>query len=463
MDSKDEPFIKELMPVSYDDPGVAKIGPFLISPDKFFLGKDQSITLNVKFEPSSEGKFEETFLLGCDNLRTYRYTISAESNMIELLPTLLNGKELPKKQDILKEIHFRDVPFLNPHLKTFEIENLTKNKINYEWKVVDSNKEFRLDPKEGLFNEREKKTFEVVYFANRLLASYCYISLIIKDIPLESVRNPPPHIQDQIDKNKSLTESERKSMKTEFVYFNFTLFGETLPVTYSISPEVHNSPCIQPINIPSEAKFTIRNNAKCKSFFRLVNKWQSHEDLHTRVVGVLRANKRPEEPPSPVQEKKKRKLANKAQVNYGRKSQSPNRNKATSKEEVEVRLHEDAQYMYTEVERDASLGLYPIEKEEELDFFIEYYCTSPLSRVKVSYTVEFNNSVTKSVDIIADFIGTKIRVCTRDVNFGVVKTFSHAEQEFFIENYSEVDAEILVKFEKNKQLDLESRLGVISV
>jgi hypothetical protein len=100
---------------------------------------------------------------------------------------------------------------------------------------------------------------------------------------------------------------------------------------------------------------------------------------------------------------------------------------------------------------------YPIEAEEALDFYIEYSCDVPLAAAKVEYMVRMQDTFPRAISINVAFDGTKIRLLSPDVSFGIVKTFSSAARSFEIENYSLVDAEVLIRCKKHKQLDLNSR------
>lgn len=283
-------------PESFDYPGTTKIGPFSIYPDKFFLSKGAQIELKIKFDPETEGVFTEKFILGCDNLNTFEFSITAESNMIELRPTTICGNQLTSQCLPFKQLDFRDVQFKNPAEKTFEIENLTKNKISYEWRIIDKDREFSINPAQGLFNERETKSFTTTYFANLLFATYAQIELVIKDIPLESVRNPPSHILEQMRQLEELTESERKNKKVEFVYFSFKLFGEVTPLEYSVSPTLWKTPLPLPITHKHEARFTLKNYAKSSARFSLKQDSISDECLVSLVKGVYRSRRLPDKP-----------------------------------------------------------------------------------------------------------------------------------------------------------------------
>lgn len=124
-------------PNDYEQPTEIKISPFSIFPSKFYLLKGESVTLEIKFDPSNEGKSSQQFILGCDNLRVYPYSLSAESNMIELKPRKLNGCDIKPEHPPISSIEFRNIEFNNEITKAIVIENLTKNKVTYEWKLYD--------------------------------------------------------------------------------------------------------------------------------------------------------------------------------------------------------------------------------------------------------------------------------------------------------------------------------------
>jgi hypothetical protein len=286
-------------PASFDTPGVIEIGPFSIYPDKFFLKKNDTVELTIRFNPSTEGKFTEKFILGCDNLKTYEYSISAESNMIELKPTSLCGEPLTSDCLPFGQIDFRDVHYLNPITKAFEIENLTKNLINYEWRMAGKTTLFKIDPSTGNFQTREVKPFSVTYLANSLIAGYADIDLIIKDIPLESVRNPPKHILDKMKQMEEMSEIEKKNQRIEFVYFSFKIFGEVVPLEYSVSPILWQSPSVLPIYQSHEAFFTVHNLSKSASKFIVEQTTRSDPNIKSKLKGVYRSVKIPDKPDEP--------------------------------------------------------------------------------------------------------------------------------------------------------------------
>lgn len=120
--------------------------------------------------------------------------------------------------------------------------------------------------------------------------------------------------------------------------------------------------------------------------------------------------------------------------------------------------HPDPELFYEEIPGLAD-GWFPIEPQQELDVYIEYWADAPLDHSRAFFEVHYTDSFITSLDLCASFSGTKLRICTPEINFGVVKSFSTAEQEFEIENFSDVDAEILTRCSKHRTFDMQSRKG----
>lgn len=122
------------------------------------------------------------------------------------------------------------------------------------------------------------------------------------------------------------------------------------------------------------------------------------------------------------------------------------------------RVPDDPQFEYLEIDCDASLG-YPILQGQELEVFIEYHCDLPLKNLKSTFRIDFSNSNPSSFDVLASFVGPKLKMIDcPEVNFNVVKSFSTASQSFMLQNYSEVDAEVIIKCAKHTVLDMESKM-----
>lgn len=123
------------------------------------------------------------------------------------------------------------------------------------------------------------------------------------------------------------------------------------------------------------------------------------------------------------------------------------------------RVPEDPLLEYLEIDHDASFG-YPIPQGQELEVFIEYYCELPLRNLKSTFRIDFSNSNPTSFDVLASFVGPKLKMINcPEVNFNVVKSFSTASQSFMLQNYSEVDAEVIIKCAKHRVLDMESKMA----
>ena len=264
------------IPDNYRDPGEFISGDFTIFPNKFYLKKGQKTTLIVRFKPQKDGFNEVGFVLACDNLRNYTFSLQAEANMIELLPSHIDDHTIYcDENNHFDRLDIRSCDFLNPRSRTVSIENKTKNKVEYEWvfdEIEDNN--FQIEPKEGYFNGKEIKTFTVTFSAADLIPSYNKINLTIKGIPFESVKNPPLHILERITdlrarKRNSLSEADFLKSKIEFVYYTWQLLGEVKQLEYIIDPPLLSIPHEQPIGKDHEATFIIQNCAKSSSAFRI--------------------------------------------------------------------------------------------------------------------------------------------------------------------------------------------------
>jgi hypothetical protein len=144
----------------------------------------------------------------------------------------------------------------------------------------------------------------------------------------------------------------------------------------------------------------------------------------------------------------------KAQVSFGLKKKA----QAMPKEVVVAKKAREHPYEGYEYEEVVAVGPneYPIDAEDSLDFYIAYSCDVPLPMGQINYKVRMANSSPIAIGINASFEGTKIRILEPDLSFGIVKSFSTCSKSFEVENYSLVDAEILIRCKKHKQLDLDS-------
>jgi hypothetical protein len=171
------------------------------------------------------------------------------------LVTQIDGESLtddPNKA--LDMIYFLDNEYGTVNTRTLSIENLTKNEIDYEFVFRnDDGTHFNISPPEGIFLNSENKTFEINYKAIDPVACYDKLDLIIKNIPLKSVKDPPPHIMkliEKLDRDKKRGKDIDENEKIEFTYFTFDLVGQVRDPSFKVTPPMIYFPFKIPVNIP---------------------------------------------------------------------------------------------------------------------------------------------------------------------------------------------------------------------
>lgn len=501
---EDDPLIK---PADFENPEAFVSGEFVIYPDKFILSKGESITLDIKFLPQSEGVFTSDIILSCDNMKQYHYSLIAEANMIELLVKEIDGTSLTDSEfKSLDMIYFLDNDYMSVMRRVLSIENLTKNIIEYQWKFHNNKgNSFAITPDDGNFENREIKDFEIFYNANDFIASYDKLDLIIKNIPLKSVKNPPPHILSLIQKR----EQERKrgadideNENVEFTYFNFDLMGQVRNVEYSVEPSLIYFPFEIPIKVPQTSVFRVINNSNAPGKFKLRMVSKSDERVFCKVKDVVRKVEKITESEnakddsaslnnqSGLGKRRKRKATNrkivrrrgkggKSRVESGtsQKTRTSPRKKAgvvvnvsNGSEKVngaENKLREsgfndssqttDAQQYIYESLKINDQGFYEIRPLEELEIFVEYSSDFPLKNQKFIFKIDYENAASTSFQVIADFKGPSLRFCQPEVNFGIVQSWKNLEQIIVVENTSDVDAEVLIRRKEHSMLTFDRK------
>lgn len=233
--------------------------------------------------------------------------------MIELLPSHIDGNKIfADEENKLEVIDLRDCHYMNAMTRTVSIENKTKNKVEFEW-VFENPKynnfieydtdtkqkkeqDFRIEPKEGFFQGKEIKTFTIKFAAQSLIPSYDKINLTIRNIPLESVKNPPSHILERInalknEKKDSFAEALVSDKKIEFVYYTWQLIGDVSKINYSIDPPLLIIPYLQPIGKMHNANFVLRNHSQSPSHFSIHNVFKNSPVLNSQIISVTKVTK----------------------------------------------------------------------------------------------------------------------------------------------------------------------------
>lgn len=480
-------------PEDFDNPEAFISNEFVIYPDKFILSKNEYIEMEIEFVPNKEGVSKSKIWLNCDNMKTYEYELIAEANMIELVVTEIDSVSLINDEfKSLDMIYFLDNEYLSPKKRILSVENLTKNDIEYEWKFQNSDQKcFEIYDQNGIFENREIKNFEILFKANDFITNYEKLELIIKNIPLKSVKNPPIHIQEmikRIERDKLRGKEVNENENVEFTYFTFDLMGQVKPVEYSIEPSLIYFPFEIPIKIPQTSVFRIINNSNAPGEFKITLVSKSNDKVKCEIKDIVRKIEKIIENVESKEEdesekrgrrrykkkmvikrppKKKRLESGKSEKTQAspKKSSKVAKNKSGLENEINDKskvnesniTNEDMnqQYEYISIKRDKESSYYTISPLEELEIFIEYSSDIPLKNQKFIFKVDYENAASKYFQVIADFKGPTMRFCQPEINFGIVQTYNKLEQTFLVENVSDVDAEVIIRKKQDKLLDFD--------
>lgn len=428
-------------------------GSFTIWPDRFYLRKGERIKLKVQFDPKLEGREDIQLYLNCDNMRQYKHSLFAIANMIEILLTEIDGESIINNPKIrLDCLYFRDCDYLRPKKREIVVENLTKNRVDYEWRfrpdniTGDTNSEsFVVTPFSGRFENREKKPFYIEYKSDNFIASYPEIDLIIKNIPLQSVKNPPPHIQKLIEERQLKIERgeidhDKTEEMVEFSYFSMKLLGHVRQLDYEIDPPLVYFPFDVPINQEQTSVFRIANNSPCKGAFSIRFISKTSPETSCRIRDIVR--KEPKE--DDIQ---------KDQVKEDSYSQKLDIKVSNSIGQSSSMLGDDSGFELISVMNQNNK--YTLEAFAELEIYLSFSSTVPLSLQQFIYQVEYENSAPKEFKIISSFSGPFLRICTPEIDFGIMKNWTKRTREIIVENPSEVDARAIVRMASSSMLDFE--------
>lgn len=385
---------------------------FLIYPREFFINKGETMELYVCFLPKSEGIIQEKVILACDNQTSSIYTLEGKANVAELQVHGINNhmidyslKSLSESDFLenLKKIYFDDVLCNIPQTRKITIKNITSVKIPYHWSVFSTNKNtkieitdtyehrFHIVPEKGFFEADEIKEFEITFQAEKPMPYYEYAYLILDDIPLQSIRNPPDTIKKNLTSNVINPDGfsptvlgpsylGSNSNRPSITYFEFELIGIVTFAKVEISPPVSVFPSQLSIHKKYPVKFTLKNKANGIVSFQVSLHSKSHEVLETEVVSTK--------------------------------------------------------------------GAIPPNDEIEIEVWVA--SSETIQGGRFVYLVDVENGDNISFGVLASFMGPVIKFTKPEIDFGLVKTYTTTVMEFEIENISDIPALVYFQLASDK-------------
>lgn len=277
-----------------------KLTNFTIFPTEFYVQKNQTHEIFVNFQPTKEGILQENVLLACDNMTNATYVLKGQANMVELNIVALDENPIRFQEHELTTLYFDDAVPRKSYFRSITIKNLTKVKIKFHWALyknsnkankltLDENEDhsFSITPKKGLFDSEAEISFKVEFMGEKPFLYYEYACLIIDDVPVEAIRNPPESIQSLLKEKQGPGYVGSNLARPSITYYELEMVGNVRFCSLDISPYFYVY--AEELYIKKEYKkvFQIKNlsdidvNYKCKLHSKSI------EDLVYSIEGNI--------------------------------------------------------------------------------------------------------------------------------------------------------------------------------
>jgi hypothetical protein len=377
----------------------------MIFPSKFYLQKNESINLTILYSPEEPGEHTEELVIETGFQTRMSYQLKGTGCTLSLEATALDTMKLNFKENPLSVIHF-DVTMPNTETsRKLKVRNNCGMKVQYHWsiyknKITDkislSGEEthFTIEPLQGTFNAHEEQEYDITFKPLHAESYFEFADLIVDDIPIQAVPDAPETL-------KVLLSSEvpgpsylgTNTRYSSFPYLSFSLEGYGNLYEAVPDPPAMVFPSDLLITKDHTAKFKLVNRSKAKVNVKMYLKEKSSDDLAVQLV--------------------------------------------SSKFKL----------------RDGTYEGILNEKEEELEVILQSKKVGDHKACFVG-TVEDGNPF--SFEVHGHFVGPKVQIYEKNIEFGLVRTKGKYEYTLYAENTTDIEAEILIKTIRNKKLSFDT-------
>ena len=108
-----------------------------------------------------------------------------------------------------------------------------------------------------------------------------------------------------------------------------------------------------------------------------------------------------------------------------------------------------------QIQPDELTSKYFIDYGEELIITVGYKALSPVKHGKFTWVIEYDNASTSIIELHCSFEGAILKIHQAEINFGIMKSWTSRAKTFEIENINDVDTEVLIKLQDNKEVNYE--------
>lgn len=184
------------------DADTIRIGSFTLTPSEFYLMSGSALDIYVSFNPEKEGKLEENLILACDNQTSEFYKLTGYGAMIDLDITAVDGKEVNFKENPFETVYFENTNPTSESKRTIRVKNSSPILVPFHWSIYKQKNQqkitlenedthYRVEPSQGKIPGGAYVDFELFFCPQHAEPYFEYADLIIEDIPITAVRDPP--------------------------------------------------------------------------------------------------------------------------------------------------------------------------------------------------------------------------------------------------------------------------------
>lgn len=204
---KDEDDLKQT------DLDTIKIGPFTLTPSEFYLYSGTAIDIYVSFNPFKEGDSEEKLILACDNQTSEYYKVTGTGAVLDLDIVEVDGRKVDFSKNPFESLIFADTNPTAESCRRIKIRNSARIQVPFHWSVYkmrnsqkislqDEETHYRIEPAQGKFLGGETKEFTFFFCPQHAEPYFEYADMIVEDVPISAVRNPPEGLKQFAEANK---------------------------------------------------------------------------------------------------------------------------------------------------------------------------------------------------------------------------------------------------------------------
>lgn len=382
-----------------------RLGPFTVFPSQFYLQKGESISMMVLYAPETPGEHTEEFVVETAFQTRMSYQLKGTGCTLSLEATALDAMALNFKENPLSVIHFDVTMPKTETTRKLKIRNNCGMKVQYHWsiyknKITDkislSGEEthFTIEPLQGTFNAYEEQECEITFKPLHAESYFEFADLIVDDIPIQAVLDAPESL-------KALLSSElggpsylgSNTRYPSFPYMSFSLEG--YGDLYEVVPEPPAVVFPGDLLIAKEysAKLKLLNKSKSKINVRMQLRGKSSEDLGVELVSE--------------------------------------------------------RFAYREGVYLGTLN----EEEEEIEVVMK---SKKVGEHRAYFVGNIEDGSPFSFEILGHFVGPRVQIYEKNVEFGLVKAKGKYDFTLNLENTTDIEAEVLIKTFKDKKLTFDT-------